>query len=380
MKISICLFSLAFIFSSCSHKHLTIVKNVDVFDGEQVLKNVDFAFSAAGIEYISGKKKRRRNATVIDGKGKTILPPLVNAHVHVRNSDNLKESLKVGIFGMLDMFSTDARANSLRAYNDSLAYSRFFSSNVGATPPGGHGTQFGVNIPTINDTVSPRQFVMDRVAQNADYIKITQEYSMSRLAAPQLRELIAEAHHQHKLTIVHVSDLQDAIDVAKQNADGLAHIWYRKGSVSKEQDLKLMREKNIFIIPTISVIEKVIKQAEETGLEENYLSFEALKHEVRKLHEQGICLLAGTDSPNFGMDYSSQYFKELLFLKECGLSEIEILKCATVNIYEKFNLQGFARLQTNGEASFLLVTGKPFLKIEDIKNEKRIWKNGVEIS
>lgn len=377
---TICIVLIALALSSCSYKHYTIVKDVDVFDGEQVLENVNFAFSAEGIEYISPNKKRRKNSTIIDGKGKTILPPLINAHVHVRNSDNLKEALNAGIFGMLDMFSTDGRANRLRVYNDSLTFSKFFSSNVGATPPGGHGTQFRVSIPVIDETTSPRQFVIDRVAQNADYIKITHEFSMSRMDTSQIRELILEAHNQDKIVIAHISELQGAKEIINQNANGLAHIWYRSNSVSTEQDLKLMREKGVFVVPTISVIEKVINQAKEKGIEAEYLSLEELKNEVRKLHNSGICILAGTDSPNYGMDYSSQYFKELFFLKECGLSEIEILKSATTNIYDKFHLSEFTQLKVDSKASFLLVTGKPFLHIEDMKNKKRIWKDGIEIS
>ena len=366
--------------SSCTYKHYTIIEDVDVFDGKQVFKNVDFSFSADKIAYISANKKRRKNATIIDGKGKTILPPLINAHVHVRNSDNLKEALSVGIFGMLDMFSTDRRANRLRAYNDSLIYSKFFSSNVGATPPGGHGTQFGVPIPVIDGTTSPRQFVLDRLAQNADYIKITHEFSMSRLDTAQLSEIILEARNNNKITLAHISELRDAKEIISQNIDGLAHVWYRNKSISTEQDLETMRKKEIFVIPTISVIEKVIIAAKETGLEEKYLTIEELKDEVRKLYVNGISILAGTDSPNFGMDYSSQYFKELLLLKECGLPEIEILKSATTNIYEKFHLSEFTQLKAGSKVNFLLVTGKPFLNIEDMKNEKRIWKNGIELS
>lgn len=365
--------------TSCSNQHYTIIRDVNVFDGEHVLENVDFVFSQRGIERISKKRKSYRNSTIIDGKGKTILPPMINAHVHVRSSDNLKEAQKVGIFGMLDMFSTDSRANRLRVYNDSLAYSKFYSSNVGATPPGGHGTQFGVNIPTINDTMSPSRFVRDRIAHKADYIKITNEFSMSRLDTFQIKELIDEAHHHHKIVVAHISDLQDGLEVIKQNVDGLAHIWYRGNSILRKQDMALLLEKEVFVIPTLSVIIKVINHAREIGLEDNYLSIDELKNEVRKLNNNGICILAGTDSPNFNMNFTSQFLEELLLLKECGLTEVEILKSATTSIYEKFHLEEFSGLKVHGKSNFLLVTGKPYSRIEDIMNEKRIWKNGIEI-
>lgn len=365
--------------SSCSKEHYTIIKNVNVFDGERVLENVDFVFSSKRIESISANKKHYRNAIIIDGKGKTILPPLINAHVHVKDPENLKEALNVGIFGMLDMFSTDSKANELRVYNDSLAYSKFYSSNVGATPPGGHGTQFGINIPTINDSISPSQFVKDRLNQNADYIKITHEFVMSRLDTFQLKELIAETHNQNKIAVAHSSDLQNAIEVINLNIDGLAHIWYRVNSIAKDRDLSLIREKEVFVVPTLSVILKVINQAKKIGLEGKYLTIEELKNEVKKLNNKGICILAGTDSPNFNMDYSLQFFEELILLKDCGLTEIEVMKSATLNIYKQFDLEEFGILEKNCTPSFILVTGKPYMQIEDIKNDKRVWKNGIEI-
>ena len=329
---------------------------------------------------ISTTTKAPRNSTIIDGRNKTILPPFVNAHVHVKDSENLKEALNTGIFGMLDMFSTDEKANYFRSFNDSPNYASYYSSNVGATPPGGHGTQFGVDIPTIAESLSPSQFIRDRINQNADYIKITHEISMSRLDSIQLKELIDEAHQNNLITVAHISNLKSAIEVINQGADGLAHLWYRNNSIASENDLNLLKEKKTFVIPTLSVITKLISHAEEAGLEESFLKLNEIQSEVKKLYDHGIPILAGTDSPNFNLDFSAQFYKELILLKECGLSEINILKSATTNIYKAFGLKEFDSLKPNSHSSFLLIDGKPHIQIRDILNKKRIWKNGTEIT
>lgn len=164
--------------SACSPKPYVLIQDVTVFDGESLHENVNFVFLDSVIIDISPKKKRYSGAQIIDGKGMTIIPPLINAHVHVREGENLKAALQHGVFALMDMFSTDNRANALRQFNDSLSYARFYSSNVGATVPGGHGTQFRVSIPTIDDDLSAKQFVNDRFAAGADYIKLTQEHRM----------------------------------------------------------------------------------------------------------------------------------------------------------------------------------------------------------
>lgn len=364
--------------SSCTLRNYTLIQHVNVFDGEQVHENVNLVFADSLIVAITAKNRHYRRAQVIEGAGKTILPPLINAHVHVREGQNLGDALSVGVFALMDMFSTDQRANDLRTFNDSLAYAHFFSSNIGATVPGGHGTQFRVRIPTLSDSLSATQFVQDRLRAHADYLKLTQEYSMAKLSPEQVSEIVAETHRQGKIVLAHISDAQNGLELIRLGVDGLAHIWYRNASVLQPEDLALLRERKAFLIPTLSVIEKVIQQAADRNLAADYLSREALLNEVRKAHEAGVTLLAGTDSPNYGMDYGPQLFEELLLLHEAGLSNLEVLKSATTNVYEQFDLLEFGLLAADAPASFVLVDGQPHLNLADIKNPKRIWKEGVE--
>lgn len=364
---------------SCAQERPVVITNVDVFDGEQVWENVDFTFGNGKILTIEKNADVPQKATVIDGQGMTIIPPLVNAHVHVARPENLKEALSVGIFALLDMFTVDRRANYLRTFNDSINYAHYYSSNVGATVPNGHGTQYGVTIPTINNTVSPAQFVKDRIKLGADYIKIAQEHTMARLTEKQLNELISETHRQGKIAVAHVSELNDAIELARQNVDGFAHIWYRSPSVASEEDLNIIKAKGIFIVPTLSVIQKVVENTEEADKEE-LLPLAQVQQEVQKAHERGIPILAGTDARNYGMNYTTQLFDEFILLSQSGLSNIEVLKAGTTNIYQAFQLKEFERLTENAPASFVLIEGKPHLNLSDIYNKKRVWKNGLEVA
>ncbi len=379
MKSILFLFVCILFVNNCTaQNNVTTIINIDVFDGENVFENVNFTFSDKRIISISKKFERHENAKIIDGKGKTILPPLINAHVHIAGPENLQEALRVGIFAMLDMFTLDNRANRLRTYNDSINYAHYYSSNVGATVPGGHGTEYKVDIPTINDTVSARQFVRDRVYQRADYIKISQEHTMALLSEHQLTEIISEAHQLNKITVAHISDLSDGMQLINLGVDGLAHMWHLKSSNINEEEIKLIQTKKVFVIPTLSVIEKLILSTDSAS-RNNYLTLEEVFLEIQKLHEIGIPILAGTDARNFGMNFTTQFFDELILLSKCGLTNIDILKAATTNCYQAFRLKEFQKLDESGTASFLLVDGKPHLEIADIKNSKRIWKNGMEL-
>lgn len=364
---------------SCVQKNYVVITNVDVFDGMVIKEGVNFVFRDSLIIAIDQTGKKYKNATLIDGRGKTIIPPLINAHVHIASPENLKEALQVGIFGMMDMFTVDRRAIYLRSFNDSTNYAHYYSSHIGATAPNGHGTQYGVKIPTINDSLSPAAFVKERIRLGADYLKITQEHTMAKLNSAQLSELISEAHRHHKIVVAHVSELNDAIELVNSDIDGLAHIWYRENVFASEIELNKLKNNNTFIIPTLSVIEKAIAYAAETRSDTSMMPFEKVLQEVNKAYQKGIPILAGTDARNFNMNYTTQYFEEFKLLSQSGMSNIDVLKAGTSNIYKAFQLKEFNNLTRHSLANFILIEGKPQLKIEDIRNKKRIWKKGIEI-
>lgn len=65
-----------------------------------------------------------------------------------------------------------------------------------------------------------------------------------------------------------------------------------------------------------------------------------------------------------------------MLLSKSGMTNIDILKSGTSNIYEAFGLSEFSKLGKNKLANFVLVKGKPHVNLVDIYNEKRIWKLG----
>lgn len=357
-----------------SNSPVTIIKNVNVFTGNEYVENVHMVFNEKSILSISIDIDDYKNATVIDGTNKTIIPPLVNAHVHVWSPAALKESLQAGIFANLDMHTTDQSANLLRAYNDSLGYSKYFCSNAAATVPNGHGTQFGIPVPTINDEVSPEQFVQDRLDANADYIKVIREPIMSTLSKQQSLKVIQAAHKSNVLAVGHSHVLDESITLAEQGIDGLVHIWIDKKA--DKETLSAMKDGKMFMAPTILVTDALLKLRKNAGRGEGDLSTEEVLQEIKKAHDAGIPILAATDSPNMQFNFSDQLFDEMDLIKKAGLSNIEVLKSATTNTYTAFSLDGFAELKKGSLPNFVLVEGNPVTELNDIRNKKIVYQNG----
>ena len=80
---------------------------------------------------------------------------------------------------------------------------------------------------------------------------------------------------------------------------------------------------------------------------------------MRALHDAGITILAGTDSPNPDTSYGVSLHQELLLLTECGLSNEEALRAAMSGPAREFGLVDRGRIETGRRADLLLVKGDP---------------------
>jgi len=121
--------------------------------------------------------------TVIDAKGGTLLPGLIDSHVHT-DMDGLRDALKFGVTTELDMqgYWPAKKRKEVSERND-IADVR--SPGIGITPKGGHPTQYMSSssnllirllfpfffrfVQTPEEAV---KFVDKQVAEGADYIKI----------------------------------------------------------------------------------------------------------------------------------------------------------------------------------------------------------------
>jgi hypothetical protein len=107
---------------------------------------------------------------VVDGRGLTLLPGLIDAHTHTFAAPALEAALAYGATTVLDMFTGP---DLLRPWREEQAAGRaggradIFSAGIVATAAGGHGTQYGLPIPTVDSPETAAGFVADRVAEGS---------------------------------------------------------------------------------------------------------------------------------------------------------------------------------------------------------------------
>jgi imidazolonepropionase-like amidohydrolase len=380
-----------------------------VFDGTRVIDATDVVVRDGKIEQVGKSLAAPAGAVVEDAKSCTLLPGLIDAHTHVFSETILEQALVFGVTTELDMFmSPDLKARIKR--EDSPARADLRSAGILVTAAGGHGTQFGVKIPTIDGPEAADKFVADRIAEGSDYIKIVFDDGRSlglrfpTLTRETLAAVIAAAHKQGKLAVVHVGDHASAQIALELGADGLAHVPFdappNDGAFGK-----LAKSKNAFIIPTLAIVESacamhggntlvadgrlspLLSPADASALKANFpripfarkLSFDAPLASVRQLHDAGVNILAGTDAPNPGTLHGASMHREIELLVQAGLSPQESLAAATSVPAGRFGLKDRGRIAPGMRADLLLVKGDPTQDIRATRAIAAVWRGGQRV-
>ena len=398
---------------NAAQKNSFAVVNVRVFDGETLLPNATVVVIDGLIAKIEpAGAPIPADIAQIDGAGKTLLPGLIDAHTHTWGNA-ARDALRFGVTTELEMMGGANRAATNRAQRESLAFTDqadVWSAGSAVTVPNGHGTQFGLPVPTLAAQDDTADFVSARAAEGSDFIKLIVEdlsaypgrKPMPTLNSAQIKAAIAAAHAAKKMALVHVSLKASASEVIAAGADGLVHIFANR-AVDAEF-IQLAAQRRAFVVPTLSVIASFAKTgASEAIANDKFLTI-ALTSEQRQslmvqpwlgmaqpevfaralanvaaLHKGGVRILAGTDAGNPGTAHGASMHGELALLVQAGLTPTQALSAATAHTASAFGLADRGRIRTGLRADLLLVDGDPSLDILATRRIVQVWKNGFAV-
>jgi imidazolonepropionase-like amidohydrolase len=379
----------------------TLVQDVRVFDGQQMHERRSVLFDNGVIIDADFRGAAPKDARVVNGSGRTLLPGLIDAHTHAFRFHELP--VLFGVTTQVDMFtdvaSLTAAKGAMRAGRNA-AHADLFSAGTLVTAPGGHGTQFGVPIPTLSKGDDALAFVDARIAEGSDFIKIVMEngYGFKSLDLATVKAVIEAAHRRGKLAVVHISNEADARAVLEAGADGLVHLY--TGSTADAEGLaRLARTKGAFVIPTFAVLESMAGYRGDDllanpalagmldkdgqaplkarfGPEAKPALLRAPKAVTAAMKKAGVPVLAGTDAGNPGTQYGISMHRELAALVEAGLTPSEALAAATSAPAKAFRLGQRGRIDKGYKADLLLVEGNPALDIRATRQIVEVWKDG----
>ncbi len=389
-----------------------VIRNVRVFDGTRVLQNVQVLVIDGRIAAVGAKVNVPQGVTEIDGSGKTLLPGFIDAHTH-SYGDAQRDALRFGVTTELDMMGDTARLPSLKTQRASTARTDsadLWSAGAAVTAPKGHGTQYGMSVPTLAADGDTAAFVRARITEGSDYIKIiVEDFSAHSdtqrwptITRTQIQQAIAAAKNAKRLAVVHVSRLGDAKFVIENKADGIVHMFGEPGDADF---VAIAKKRQAFVVPTLSVLATMARAEEGRKLASDaslapWLSLaqvdalnatfgagapkpavlaDAMKN-VRDLHAVGVDILAGTDAGNPGTAHGASMHGELDLLVRAGLTPSQALAAATSVPARRFALEDRGRIAKGSRADLLLVEGDPTQDIRITRKLVGVWKNGYAVA
>lgn len=388
-----------------------VIRDVRLFDGIEVIERTSVLVREGKIAEVGPRVGAGAGTQVIEGAGRTLIPGLIDSHTHAFG-DALDRALVFGVTTELDMFTDHQQAAQWRREQKSSSGAAtradIFSAGTMVTAPKGHGTQFGMPIPTIGSAADAGAFVDARIAEGSDFIKVVYNpgdaFGLSRpsIDEPTLRAVIAAARSRSKLVVVHIGSVAAAETAIAAGASGLVHIF---GNQPPPPDFaSRAKTAGAFVIPTLSVTESAtgiagsealakvpalapyLTAAERDALRVSFphrpgspLRLQHALDATRQLFAAGVPVLAGSDAPNAGTAHGLTIHRELELLVQAGLPAAAALAAATSVPARAFGLADRGRIVPGLRADLVLIGGNPLADIAATRQIEAVWKGGVRL-
>jgi imidazolonepropionase-like amidohydrolase len=400
--------------------HATLFDNVRVFDGDRLLGTRDVLIRNGVIVRVARHIRLPSDCIQIVGKGLTLLPGLMDAHVHVFPSGPA-DAARFGVTTVFDLYTLvepgklagwKRRRRSLAPSNEADVW----SAGAGVTPPGGHPTEMMTDlppgappIPLLGPTDDPAAFIAARVNEGSDFIKVIEDdgrrhpgdQAFLSSFGPQREAAVIKAAKASGLRVLIHAQQADAAKIAVDaGVDALAHAVADR--VPTRTEIAAMARHNTVLIPTLAIYSGLAgggmsaKLAAQPNVAPFLTPFQkimlnvalpkpdpsqfavALAH-TRAAHLAGVTILAGTDAPNPTTAFGISLHQEMELLVQAGLTPSEALSAASAKVARFFGVMDRGKIIAGRRADLLLVKGDPTQDITVSRNIVGVWKNGARI-
>ena len=367
-------------------------------------------------------------ATVIDGRGKFVIPGLADMHHHLGSGSirpqqnlhsNLRRMLVVGVTTVFDpsVPLKEFAALKAAAADDAAPYARFFSTGPIVTVKGDF---FGlmVGAPTPEDAMQAQAVVRDLKAAGVDAIKVQYDdvsWSTKRgfptLKRDVLEAIIKEAHQQNLKVLAHAPMLKHAKEALRLGLDGLMH-----GIIDEPIDqefITLMQQNRASYVATMALFNDLADVnafarrqatnwdraalqparlydffagppgAQRLASNFNNLAFirdhlPTQKANVKKAFDAGIPVVLGTDTGFEGVLIGVATQIELELLVEAGLTPSQALSTATINAARMIGREkDLGTIEAGKLADLVILDADPTQDIRNVTRIYRTMKGGV---
>jgi imidazolonepropionase-like amidohydrolase len=365
--------------------------NLVVGDGRE-MENMYIGVTDGVITEVSEKPLMKVYPESYDFSGKTVMPGLIDAHVHIRydpngdpeqrtdeyqalrGAENARKSLYSGVTSLGDAGAIRNIAFSVRdAINDGVILGpRLFVCGEMITITGGRSRVQGERL-EVNGADSARAAARKLLMYyNADFIKLGATGAISslhtgprhpQLSVDEMKACVEEAHNCAKLVHSHCYGEKGISNSLEAGSDVIVH-----GQTLTNGHLKFMKEKGIILMPTLKTFCNHLEHVGDGGTHDRIIStgiWDETEPNFRRAIKEGITISMGTD-PGMPDNHFDDNYRDLEYMVEWGMSPKQAVTAGTLNAAKSLGVDDRVGTIKVGKYSDLLVLGKN--PLEDIKN------------
>ena len=338
----------------------------------------------------------------LDLTGKSILPGLIDCHVHLRNdgvadpraqaaadSDavallrsarNARRTLECGVTTIRDCGSRGSIDFALRtaAQQGLCVTPRLVLSGMVICMTGGHGWQLGCE---ADGPDAVRRAARAQIKAGADNVKLIAsggiltagtEIGASQLTVEEMRAAVDEAHAAGKTSCAHAHGTAAIKNAVKAGVDFVEH-----GYLLDDEGIELMLERGTYLVATSAAVRNVVKHGTASGIRPEVFrkAQSAIDRHVasfKRAYKAGVKLAMGTDTGVPFTDHGNN-LDEIVYLVEMGLSPLEALSATTIEAARLLHMDDrIGSLEPSKLADYVIVDGDPLADIRILQDKSRI--------
>jgi imidazolonepropionase-like amidohydrolase len=371
------------------------IRNVRIFDGDKVIESGVVVFREGRILDVGPSVALPPGANVIDGTGKTIIPGLIDAHVHFSGSFEkygalaLQQAAAYGITTVQDM----GGGESAGKFQTRLRKGEF---------PNAADVFLGGGSPAQVKTAADAEKMVAALAANGSdhlsevgYGTLQEHYDYQVPPSEEVMRWIVEAGHRHGLVVaVHTMQQARAKLVVLNGADGLIHLSpydppdpdfgrfmvahhaFQSTNANNYAPVsyRAMMANDPVWAPYFTPAIKDHWATRKPVLDSRHACSNL---GLKVLRAAGAKVVAGTD---IGFPYPPILHVELMiFAKDAGFTPVEALKTATSASVDAYKIKDRGRIKPGLRADLVLINGDPTRDITATRMIDSVWVQGVKV-
>ena len=358
--------------------------------------------SDSGIKEVGSGDPQIPEAMRIDVRGGTILPGLIDCHVHlvwdgspdpasmIRGLSeprialwayrNAVKTLECGITTVRDLGSLGHTVLDVAhmVKTGTLAGPNIVSAGPALCMTGGHGHYMSHEVDGVEKLRAAARWVM---REGADVVKVMasggiytegEQVGSPQYTVEEMEAAVEEAHKRERHVAAHAEGLAGIRNALDAGVDTIEH-----GIFADEDCLRRMKGKGIPVIPTMAVMRRLATDARIPPFAQEKARPVTDAHiaMLRRAVKLGVMIATGTDagSPCSPPDV---YFEELEIMAEAGMAPMEVIRSSTSIGARAIRRPDLGTLESGKQADILVVAGNPLERLADIRNTRIVIVKG----